>query len=142
MIKEAKGIVRRIHAQRSRVDITVPDGWKVLYDDTLHISDQSGDPYHSGKLWIKQSSTAFSAIGFDPATKTVNILYAGDQKLNEYEENWVRAKVETTGTSYEGECKTCGNLRRLYAYNHWSGYKICDDCLTELENKRRNENPL
>ena len=139
MMKEAKGIVRKIHAQRSRTDVVVPDGWKVFYDVSLHISDDSGHPNHGGKLWINQSSTAYATISFDPATKGVYVLFAGDQIAAQHEENWVRAKVETTGTSYEGECDVCLNLRRLFARSGFNDTKtVCDDCLKN-EEKRNTE---
>ena len=137
MLKQAKGIVRKIHAQRSRIDVVVPDGWKVFYDASLHISDDSGHPNNGGKLWIKQSSTAFSTISFDPASKGVYILFAGDRFADQHEENWVRAEIKLPGTTFEGECIVCGNLRRLFPQNNFSEQTTCDDCLKDLEKKRQ-----
>jgi hypothetical protein len=138
MLKEAKGVVRRIKAQRSRTTITVPDGWIVRYDSSLrHIADETGDHIGNGTVWISQSMTAHSRISFDPLTKTVNILFDGDQMASDHEENWVRAEIKTTGTNYEGECSVCGNLRKLYPQNNFSGQTTCDDCLKDLEKKRQ-----
>ena len=136
MIKDAKGIVRKICSQRSRSSVIVPDGWKVRYDASLmHIGDDSGHPNHSGLFWISQLQTAFTTISFDPGEKIVYVLFSGDAMLDQQEEKWIRAEVKVTGTDYQGECFDCGNIATLWQspFSGITGQMVCDDCLTTIE---------
>ncbi len=137
LITDAKGIVRRIVAQRSRTTIIVPDGWKVRYDSSLmNLGDDSGHPNHSGTFWISVNQTAFTTVSFDPGEKCVYVLFSGDKMIDDQEEKWVRAKVEVTGTDYQAECYDCGNLAKLWSSPFATvvgGEMICDDCMKKIE---------
>ncbi len=136
MITDAKGIVRRIIAQRSRTTTIVPDGWKLRYDSSLaHIGDDSGHPNHTGTFWISQLQTAHVTISFDPSEKTVYVLYSGDRMIDDQEEKWVRAEIKVTGSD-PAQCFDCGQTRRLWESPIASSYGqqfVCDDCLTIIE---------